>query len=251
MIDLKGKTAFVAGGARDIGSAICVELARCGAAVAFSYCASKDDAEKTAAAVQSAGGKVFSGKMDGTNSDSVNAFVADAAQQLGGGFDIVVNVIGGLVARKKIHEMDDAFWMHVIDLNLHSTFRVTKAALPLLRDGGAIVNFSSQAGRDGGGPGSLAYASSKGAVMTFTRGLAKELAPRKIRVNGVCPGMIDTTFHDTFTAPEVRQRVASMTPVGREGQPEDVAKLVVFLASDAACFVNGANIDINGGILFS
>jgi 3-oxoacyl-[acyl-carrier protein] reductase len=148
-------------------------------------------------------------------------------------------------------EMDEAFWTHVIDLNVHSTFRVTKAALPLLRDGGSIVNFSSQAGRDGGGPGSLAYATSKGALMTFTRGLAKELAPRKIRVNGVCPGMIDTTFHDTFTSPEVRQRVASMTPVGREGRSEDVAKLVVFLASDDASFINGANVDINGGLLFS
>ena len=120
-----------------------------------------------------------------------------------------------------------------------------------MHDGGAIVNFSSQAGRDGGGPGALAYATSKGAIMTFTRGLAKELAPRKIRVNGVCPGMIDTTFHDTFTSPEVRQRVASMAPAGREGKPEDVAKLVVFLASYAAAFVNGTNIDVNGGIFFS
>jgi 3-oxoacyl-[acyl-carrier protein] reductase len=81
--------------------------------------------------------------------------------------------------------------------------------------------------------------------------LAKELSPRKIRVNGVCPGIIDTTFHDTFTSPEVRQRVASMTPVGREGRSEDVAKLVVFLASDDASFINGANVDINGGLLFS
>lgn len=251
MIDLKGKTALVAGGARDIGSAICIELARCGADVAFSYCASKVDADKTAGAVKAFGVRVIAGKMDGTNSDSVTTFIADAASQLGGAFDIVVNVTGGLVARKKMHEMDEAFWTHVIDLNLHSTFRVVKAALPLMRDGGAIVNFSSQAGRDGGGPGSLAYATSKGAIMTFTRGLAKELAPRKIRVNGVCPGMIDTTFHDTFTSPEVRQRVASMTPAGREGQPGDVANLVVFLASDAAAFVNGTNIDINGGILFS
>jgi 3-oxoacyl-[acyl-carrier protein] reductase len=156
-----------------------------------------------------------------------------------------------LVARKKMTEMDEAFWTHVIDLNLHSTFRVIKAAQPHLRDGGSIVIFSSQAGRDGGGPGSLAYATSKGALMTFTRGLAKELAPRKIRVNGVCPGMVDTTFHDTFTSPEVRQRVAAMTPVGREGRAEDVAKLVVFLASDEAAFVNGVNVDINGGILFS
>ena len=104
MIDLKGKTAFVAGGARDIGSAICVELARCGAHVAFSYCASKDAADQTAAEVKAAGGKVFAGKMDSTNTDSVNGFVSEAAKQLGGAFDIVVNVSGGLVARKKMHE---------------------------------------------------------------------------------------------------------------------------------------------------
>jgi 3-oxoacyl-[acyl-carrier protein] reductase len=251
MIDLKGKTAFVAGGARDIGRAVCIELARCGADVAFSYCASADKAKQTSDEVRKLGHKIFAQEMNGTRAGSVNSCVAEAAQQLGGGFDFLINVAGGLVARKKMSEMDEEFWTRVIDLNLHSTFRVIKAALPLLRDGGSIVNFSSQAGRDGGGPGSLAYATSKGALMTFTRGLAKELAPRKIRVNAVCPGMIDTTFHDTFTAPEVRQRVASMTPVGREGRPEDVAKLVVFLASDAASFVNGANVDINGGILFS
>ncbi len=251
MIDLKGKTAFVAGGARDIGKAVCIELARCGADVAFSYCGSAAKADETAKTMQANSHKVVVGKMDVTNAAEVNTFVEHAARELGGGFDIVINVAGGLVARKKLAEMDEAFWTHVIDLNVHSTFRVTKAALPLLRDGGAIVNFSSQAGRDGGGPGSLAYATSKGALITFTRGLAKELAPRKIRVNGVCPGMIDTTFHDTFTSPEVRQRVASMTPVGREGRSEDVAKLVVFLASDDASFINGANVDINGGLLFS
>jgi 3-oxoacyl-[acyl-carrier protein] reductase len=251
MISLIGKTAFVAGGARDIGRAVCIELANCGADVAFSYCASAAKAQETASAVRGLGRKAVLGKMDGTSVEEVNSFVAKAAAELGGGFDVIINVSGGLVARKKMSEMDDAFWTHVIDLNVHSTFRVTKAALPLLRDGGSVVNFSSQAGRDGGGPGSIAYATSKGALMAFTRGLAKELAPRKIRVNGVCPGMIDTTFHDTFTSPEVRQRVASMTPVGREGRPEDVAKLVVFLASDAAAFVNGTNVDINGGILFS
>lgn len=118
-------------------------------------------------------------------------------------------------------------------------------------DGGAIVNVASQAGRDGGGPGSLAYATSKGGVMTFTRGLAKELGPRKIRVNSVCPGMINTTFHDVFTSPEVRKKVAASTPVGREGEACEVANLVAFLASDEASFVNGTNADINGGTLFS
>jgi 3-oxoacyl-[acyl-carrier protein] reductase len=155
------------------------------------------------------------------------------------------------VARKKMEEMDDTFWDHVFQLNVRSIFASTQAALPLMSDGGAIVNVSSQAGRDGGGPGGIAYGGSKGALMSMTRGLAKELGPRRIRVNAVCPGMIATKFHDDFTKPEVRQRVAGMTPLGREGKAEEVATLVAFLASADAGFVNGANVDINGGILFS
>jgi 3-oxoacyl-[acyl-carrier protein] reductase len=112
------------------------------------------------------------------------------------------------------------------------------------------VNIASQAGRDGGGPGAIAYATSKGAVMTMTRGLAKELGP-KIRVNGICPGMIDTDFHNVFTKDEVRKNVANATPLKREGLPVDVANLVAFLASDKAAFMTGTNVDINGGILTS
>ena len=128
---------------------------------------------------------------------------------------------------------------------------MTQATLPFMADNGAIVTVSSQAGRDGGGPGSIAYAASKGALMSMTRGLAKELGPRRIRANAVCPGMISTKFHDDFTSPEVRKRVAGMTPLGREGHPKEVARLVAYLASDEASYINGANLDINGGILFS
>jgi 3-oxoacyl-[acyl-carrier protein] reductase len=148
-------------------------------------------------------------------------------------------------------EMDENFWDTVITLNLKSVFLVTKAVLPLMPDGSTIVNFSSQAARDGGGGGAIAYSTSKGGVMTMTRGLAKELGPRKIRVNCVAPGMINTTFHNTFTKPEIRQKVAAMTPLGREGASPEVAELVAFLATDASSFVNGASIDINGGTLFS
>ncbi len=207
--------------------------------------------EKTKVEIQALGQRVFSKQVDALDSAAVRDFVAWAAAQAEQPLDIIVNVVGGLVARKKVDEMDEEFWDHVIALNLKTAFVLTKAALPNLADGGAIVNISSQAGRDGGGPGSVAYGTAKGALMSFTRGLAKELSPRRIRVNGVCPGMIDTAFHDTFTKDEVRQRVASMTPLGREGKAEEVAALVAFLASSDASFVNGANIDINGGILFS
>jgi len=116
--------------------------------------------------------------------------------------------------------------------------------------GGAIVGLASQAGRDGGGPGAMPYAASKGAVMTMTRGLAKELGP-DIRVNSVCPGMINTDFHNVFTKPEVRKHVAGITPLKREGSSKDVANLVAYLASDESAFITGANYDINGGMLFS
>lgn len=165
--------------------------------------------------------------------------------------DILVNVAGGLVARKTIDEMDLEFFNFVIGLNLTSTFLLTKYVTPHMEKGASIINFSSQAGRDGGGPGASAYATSKGAVMTFTRAMAKELGARGIRVNSLCPGMISTTFHDTFTKEEARKNVANATPLRREGSPDEVADVVAYLASDEASFLTGVNLDVNGGLLFS
>ncbi len=243
------KLALVFGGGRDIGGAVCAALARDGADVALSYHSSQPAA--VIAAVEAAGAKAFAQQVDALDTAAVRAFAAWAAKEAGKPIDILVNVVGGLVARKKMEEMDDAFWDHVLALNVKSVFAITQAALPLMPDAGAIVNVSSQAGRDGGGPGGIAYGASKAALMAMTRGLAKELGPRRIRVNAVCPGMIATRFHDDFTRPEVRQRVAGMTPLGREGQATEVADLVAYLASPQASFVNGTCVDINGGILFS
>jgi 3-oxoacyl-[acyl-carrier protein] reductase len=249
MTDFQDKLAVVFGGGRDIGGAIAIELARRGAQVALSYHGSNPD--DVIAAITTLGRKPYAQKVDALDMAAVRAFATSSAEQAGKKIAVLVNVVGGLVARKRMEEMDDAFWDHVMTLNTKSIFAITQAALPLMTDGGAIVNVSSQAGRDGGGPGGIAYGASKGALMSMTRGLAKELGSRRIRVNAVCPGMIATKFHDEFTKPEVRQRVAGMTPLGREGRAEEVANLVVYLASDAASFVNGANVDINGGILFS
>src|SRR5215472_1941653 len=249
MSDLQNKFAVVFGGGRDIGGAVVTELARQGARVAFSYYGSNP--KKVMDAVAATGQAVLAQKIDAMDMAQVRSFAERAAKEAGRKIDIVVNVVGGLIARKRMEEMDDAFWDQVMTLNLKSVFAMTQSALPLMQDGGAIVNVSSQAGRDGGGAGSIAYGASKGALMTMTRGLAKELGPRKIRVNAVCPGMIATKFHNDFTKPEVRQRVAGMTPLGREGKAEEVASLIVYLASGSASFVNGASVDINGGILFS
>ena len=245
----ENQLAIVFGGGRDIGGAIAVELALRGAHVALSY--NSSNPTRILDDIKATGREAFSRKVDALDTAAIRSFVSDAAQNAEKPVSVLVNVVGGLVARKKMEEMDDAFWDHVFQLNVRSIFAATQAALPLMKDGAAIVNVSSQAGRDGGGPGGIAYGGSKGALMSMTRGLAKELGPRRIRVNAVCPGMIATKFHDDFTKPDVRQRVAGMTPLGREGNAEEVATLVAFLASEDAGFVNGTNVDINGGILFS
>jgi len=165
--------------------------------------------------------------------------------------DILVNLAGGMVARKTLADMDEAFFDQVMELNLKSVFLVTKAALPKLGKGAAIVNVSSLAGRDGGGPGASIYATAKGALMTLTRAWAKELGPQGIRVNGVCPGLIGTSFHDIFSKPEGRAAVAGNTPLRREGHPDEVADCIAFLASEEAAFLTGVNMDVNGGLGFS
>jgi 3-oxoacyl-[acyl-carrier protein] reductase len=251
MVDLRGKLAVVSGGARDIGRAISIQLAECGASVAFCYHESAKESDETAEAIRKLGAKSLAVKVDVTKWAEVEAFIQKILDTFQRPIDIVVNNAGGIFGRKRLEEIDENLWDLVMDTNVKSTFFMCKAAAPKMNDGGAIVNMSSQAARDGGGGGSLAYGTSKGAVLTFTRGLAKELGPRKIRVNAVCPGMIDTTFHDKFTKPEIRQRVAAMTPLGREGQAEEVAALVAYLASSDSSYVNGAGVDINGGLLFS
>jgi 3-oxoacyl-[acyl-carrier protein] reductase len=248
--DLAGRVAVVTGGARDIGRAVTLELAACGASVVVNYFSSGDRARTVVSEVKNNGGRAVAVQADVSQAEGARRLIEETRATFGDRIDILVNNAGGLVARKKLEEMDEAFWDTVIALNLKSVFLVTQAALPHLADGGAIVNLSSLAARDGGGGGAIAYSAAKGAVLTFTRGLAKEVAPRKIRVNCVSPGLIATTFHDTFTKPEVRQAVASRTAVGREGTPEDVAHAIVFLASDAAAYITGESIEINGGLYF-
>lgn len=249
MADYTNKFAIVFGGGRDIGGAIAIELAERGAQVALTY--NRSNPSPVIQAIERAGQKAITAKVDALDTVAVRRFAKSAADQAGRPVDVLVNVVGGLVARKRLEEMDDAFWEHVFNLNVRSVFAMTQATLPFMADGGAIVNVSSQAGRDGGGTGAIAYGASKGALMSMTRGLAKELGPRRIRVNAVCPGMIATKFHDEFTPQEVRERVAKMTPLGREGQSAEIAKLAAYLGSDEASFVNGVNVDINGGTLFS
>lgn len=248
--DLMNKVAIVTGGGRDIGRAVCVALGQRGASVAVNYRKSNDEAQATVKAVEKAGGKAIAVAADVTKRDDVSELVESTRSQLGAEIDILVNNAGGLIARKSLAEIDDEFWNAVMDVNLKSVLIVTQAVVPHMPDGGAIVNLSSLAARNGGGGGALAYSTSKGAVLTMTRALAKELGGRNIRVNCVSPGLIATTFHDTFTPDEARARVAGVTPLGREGTAEEVGEAVAFLASKQASFFTGESLEINGGLYF-
>lgn len=249
MNGLKDKVVLVTGGGRDIGKACAERLAQEGAKVVLTYFGSAAGAEQSISAITATGGQAVAIKADMTKAEDAQAAVNKAVSEFGR-LDGLVHVAGGIIARKTLSDMDETFFREVIDVNLTSLFNASKAAASAMKDGGSIVTFASQAGRDGGGPGAIAYATSKGAVMTFSRGLAKELGP-KIRVNSVCPGMISTTFHDTFTKQEVREKVAAATPLKREGQSAEVASLVAFLVSDEASFITGASYDVNGGTYFS
>jgi 3-oxoacyl-[acyl-carrier protein] reductase len=247
----KDKVAIVTGGGRDIGKSISLRLAAEGAKVVINYRSDEAAARATLDAIEAAGGTALLARADVTKADEVVALVKAATDAFGGKVDILVNCAGGMVARKTLAEMDEAFFDTVMDLNLKSAFLVTKAVLPHLESGAAIVNIASQAGRDGGGPGASIYAASKGALMTLTRSWAKELGPQGIRVNALNPGLIGTSFHDIFSKPEGRAAVAGNTPLRREGHPDEVAAAVAFLASGDASFLTGTNVDINGGLFFS
>lgn len=245
---LAGQTAIITGGGRDIGQAAALKLAAEGANVAINYFSSSTGADAAVAQIEAQGGKAFAMKGDLTKPEEVEALVAKTVTEFGG-IDILVNNAGGLIARKTVSEMSLEHWGAVMELNLTSTFLMTKACLAHMKNG-AIVNLASQAGRDGGGPGAVAYATSKGAVMTMTRALAKEVGPN-IRVNALCPGMIDTDFHNVHTPDAGRRGYEAAAPVKRQGNTDDTANLILFLACADSAFITGTNIDINGGMLFS
>lgn len=248
---LNNKVAIVTGGARDIGKAVSIKLASQGVKVVINYLNDDEQAHATMQLIQNAGGTCIVVKADATKNEDVLHIVEETKKHFGNQIHFLVNVTGGLVARKLLEDMDANFWDDVMALNTRSTFLLTKQVVPFMPAGSAIVNFSSQAARDGGGFGASAYASAKAAVATFTKAMAKELGPKGIRVNAVDPGMIATSFHDTFTKPEVRTAVANSTPLRRQGDATDVANLVVYLLSNESSFITGANIDINGGCYFS
>src|SRR5499426_1193515 len=233
-IDLTGKVALVTGASSGIGYATAVTLAECGAAVCLNYHRNESGAAQAQKQISDAGGRAISVQADVTRTDEVTKLVQRASAELGP-LDILVNNAGSLVERLRILDLTESRWDEVIDLNLKSAFLCCKAvaASMMERKAGAIVNVSSIAGRTGGALGSIHYSTAKGGVITFTKGLAKELAPFGIRVNAISPGVIDTRYHEIFSTPEVMKNYVNSIPLGRVGRAEEVAKVIAFLASDA------------------
>ncbi len=250
-LDLTGETAIVTGASTGIGRAVALALGRCGARVAVHYGSSTRAAEETVAEIRSAGGVGHLVQGDFRDSATTIAAIEAALVSLGGEVDILINNAGSLISRTSIEEMDASLWNDVIALNLSSVFFATKAALPALRRGARIVNISSVAAHTGGGPHAFAYAAAKGGVLSLTRGLAKELAPRQIRVNGVAPGTILTPFHERFNTPEGLEQTRATVPLGRLGTAEDCAGAVLYLVSPLSEFLTGETIEVNGGQWFA
>ena len=250
-MNLKGKVAIVTGGARDLGRAISVRFAQEGATVVVNYFHTPEDAQQTLKMIQAAASAGIIIQSDMTKAADVKRLFDTAVEKFGNEIHALVNVVGGIVGRKTITEQDEAWYDFLMDVNMRSVFLCTREAVPYMVSGSTIVNFSSLAARDGGGPGASMYATAKGAVMTFTRSMAKELGPKGIRVNSLAPGTIATSFHDRFNTPENRERLKATYALRREGEAKEVADLVIYLSSDQSSYITGTNIDINGGCFFS
>lgn len=248
---LYNKVAIVTGGSRDIGRAVSVKLAIEGAKVVVNYFHNKEEADETLRLINQAGGTAIAVQGDMTKAEDVARLVKTAVDTYGSHIDILVNIAGGIIGRKKITEQDEAWYDTLMNVNFKSTWLCTREVVPYMGAGSSIVNFSSLAARDGGGAGASLYGASKAAVTTFTRAMAKELGPEGIRVNAICPGTIATSFHDRFNTPENREKAKGSYALRREGTAEECADLVVYLASDDSSYITGTNIDINGGSFFS
>jgi 3-oxoacyl-[acyl-carrier protein] reductase len=242
--------ALVTGGGAGLGRACALALGKRGAGVAVHYMKSRDGAEAVVSALRQGGADAHAFQGDLTKPAEVASLV-EAVTARFGAIDILVNNAGDLIERKPLLEMSEALFHAVMDVNVTSAFLMCRSVGPGMtaRKRGAIVNMASLAAWNGGGPGAGAYATAKGAIVSFTKALAKELAPHGVRVNCVAPGLIgDTAFHGRFTAPPAFEAATRGVLLGRAGSPDEVASVVAFLASSDSSFLTGETIEINGGM---
>jgi 3-oxoacyl-[acyl-carrier protein] reductase len=246
---LEGQVALVTGASSGIGRATAEALARAGASVAVNYLKNERGAQEASEAIRKLGREVLSIKADVTRSADVKSMVEQIMKKWDR-VDVLVNNAGDLIARHSLDDMTEEYWDQIMALNLKSVFLCVQAVWRdmVARKGGCIVNVTSISGRNGGGPGAAAYAAAKGGLLTYTKSLAKELAPHGIRVNGVAPGVIATPYHERYSPPEVFKKFLSAIPLGRAGTSEEVADVIVFLASPASRYMTGETVEVNGGM---
>jgi 3-oxoacyl-[acyl-carrier protein] reductase len=242
-MSLEGKTALVTGGSRGIGAAIASRLAAEGAAIAITYAGNKAAADATVERIESAGGTAYAFQADAADPASQRAGVEQAAAALGG-IDILVHNAGVAELLAVTDDTDESFDRQFA-VNVKGLHVGTRAALPHLRDGGRIILIGSVSG-EFAVPGSAAYSATKAAVAALARGWAKDLAPRRILVNTVQPGPIDTDMNPSDS--EFAQQITAIVPLGRYGRVEEISGAVAFLAGPDASYITGTTLTIDGGM---
>lgn len=248
--DLSGKVALITGGSSGIGAATAQLFAELGARVAIGFHRNEAGAEQVRAAASKPNAEAIAIRADVRRTDEIFKLVQKTSERLGP-IDILINNAGSLIERMPLTEMTEERWDEVMNLNLKSAMLCVQAAARSMveRKSGSIINIVSIAGRNGGGAGAGAYATAKGGLITYTKALAKELAPHNVRVNGVSPGVIDTPFHEVFSTPEMMRGFVKAIPLGRVGTSMEIATVIAFLASEAGSYIVGETIEVNGGQL--
>lgn len=249
-VDLSGKNVLITGAAKGIGEAISKALAAAKANLAINYNTSAQRAESLVEQFRADGLRAVAIQADVSQPDQAERLVSQAQEALGSTIDILVNNAGALIQQSTIEEMTIELWNKVLAVNLTSAMLCAKYVIPGMKQKGwgRIINISSISARSGGGPGGSHYASAKAGMNTLTKSLAKAFGPYGITANAVAPGVILTEMHERFSTKESLEQLKKMTPLGFLGQPEDVAGLVLFLASDSASYITGETIAVNGGL---